>query len=152
MLDRIDKKILITLQHNGRLSNGELADAIGLSPSQCSRRRVRLEEEGYIEGYHARVARHHSGFDITCLIAVSLASHNPDNAVKLAALLKSLPEVLEAYSLTGEMDYMIKVVTTDLQSLSRFISDTLLAHEAVSHVKTTVVLDIIKDTGALPFD
>lgn len=149
-LDKIDQKILNSLQLNGRLSNGELAEEIGLSASQCSRRRTRLETEGYIVGYHASVDRSKTGHDITCLISISVATHNPDNAQKLASLLQALPHVLEAYSLTGEMDYMIKVVTKDLQSLSRFISDSLLAHDAVSHVKTTVVLEVIKETVALP--
>jgi Lrp/AsnC family leucine-responsive transcriptional regulator len=90
------------------------------------------------------------GVGIVNLITVTLATHNRDNAQRFAKLIGGLPEVLEAYSLTGEMDYIIKVVTPDLRSLSAFVSDVLLPHESVQHVKTAIVLDTLKESGALP--
>ena len=78
---------------------------------------------------------------------MTLATHNRDNAQRFARLIGGLPEVLEAYSLTGEMDYIIKVVTPDLRSLSAFVSDVLLPHESVQHVKTAIVLDTLKEGG-----
>lgn len=149
-LDEFDRKLLRLLQQDGRLTNNELAQKINLSASQCSRRRMRLEGEGYIKGYRAELDREKLGIGIVNLITVTLATHNRDNAQRFARLIASLPEVLEAYSLTGEMDYIIKVVTPDLRSLSAFVSDVLLPHESVQHVKTAIVLDTLKESGALP--
>ncbi len=149
-LDEFDRKLLRLLQRDGRLTNNELSQKINLSASQCSRRRSRLELEGYIRGYRADLDREKLGIGIVNLITVTLATHNRDNAQRFARLIGGLPEVLEAYSLTGEMDYIIKVVTPDLRSLSAFVSDVLLPHESVQHVKTAIVLDTLKESGALP--
>jgi len=149
-LDAADRRLLLALQADGRLTNQELAERIGLSPSQCSRRRRRLEEGGAILGYHAVLDRARVGFDLVSIVSVTLAAHDPDNAARLAALLDGCPEVLEAHSLTGEMDYTIKVVTADLRALSDFISATLLPHASVQNVKTAIVLDTLKESLALP--
>ena len=149
-LDAFDRKIIQALQHNGRLTNGELADSVGLSPSQCSRRRTILEESGVIRGYAALIDQEKVGVGLTSIISVTLATHNDDNAQRLRKLLSRLDNVQEAFSLTGEMDYSIKVVTPALKSLSSFINDILLRHESVQNVKTAIVLDTIKSTTALP--
>lgn len=149
-IDGFDRKILMQLQTNGRLTNGELAERIGLSPSQCSRRRNQLEAIGYIRGYHAELDPLKVGIDVTCMIAINLANHSEDNAEKLRQLLIRLPNVQEAHALTGEMDYSIKVVARDLRELSEFINRTLLRHEAVQNVKTSIVLDTIKQSSSLP--
>jgi Lrp/AsnC family leucine-responsive transcriptional regulator len=151
-MDEFDRKIVRALQRNGRLTNADLGDVVGLSASQCSRRRTALEESGVIRGYAALVDPEKVGVGLTSIISVTLATHNDDNAQRLCALLTGLDNVQEAYSLTGEMDYSIKVVSPDLKSLSRFISDTLLPHEAVQNVKTAIVLDTVKSTTALPLD
>lgn len=149
-LDGFDLKILEALQKDGRLTNNELADRIALSASQCSRRRSRLEAEGYIQGYQARLDRHKVGLDLLVVVSVTLATHNRDNARRFAALVNDLPEVLEAYALTGEMDYHLKVATRGLSGLSRFVNDVLLPHESVQHVKTSIVLDTLKNFDGLP--
>ena len=149
-MDGFDKNIVRALQRNGRLTNGELGELVGLSASQCSRRRAALEESGVIRGYTALVDPEKVGVGLTSIISVTLANHDDDNAQKLRKLLSGLDNVQEAHSLTGEMDYSIKVVSPDLKSLSRFISDVLLPHEAVQNVKTAIVLDTIKSTPALP--
>jgi DNA-binding Lrp family transcriptional regulator len=149
-LDGFDLKILEALQKDGRLTNNELADRIALSASQCSRRRSRLEAEGYIRGYQARLDRQKVGLDLLVVISVTLATHNRDNARRFAALVNDLPEVLEAYALTGEMDYHLKVATRGLSGLSRFVNDVLLPHESVQHVKTSIVLDTLKNFEGLP--
>ena len=151
-IDHFDRKILTQLQANGRLTNGELADRIGLSPSQCSRRRSALEASGHIRGYHAALDPLKVGIGVTCMIAINLSTHNEDNAEKLKRLLIGLPHVQEAHALTGEMDYAIKVVARDLRELSAFINHTLLRHEAVQNIKTSIVLDTIKETGSLPIE
>jgi DNA-binding Lrp family transcriptional regulator len=149
-LDRMDRKLLAALQRDARLTNQELAERIGLSASQCSRRRSALEASGIITGYHAHLDKEKSGFGLTSIISVTLATHNPDNANRLAELFRSLENVQEAYSLTGEMDYFIKVVTPDLRALSEFINTKLLPHDAVLNVKTAVVLDNLKESSDVP--
>ena len=151
-IDGFDRKILTLLQANGRLTNGELADHVGLSASQCSRRRNQLEATGYIRGYHAALDSLKVGIDVTCMIAINLATHNEDNAEKLRKFLLRLPNVQEAHVLTGEMDYSIKVVARDLRELSDFINTKLLRHEAVQNVKTSIVLDTIKQSSSLPIE
>lgn len=149
-LDSFDLKILEALQKDGRLTNNELAEHIALSASQCSRRRSRLEAEGYILRYQARLDRQKVGLDLLVVISVTLATHNRDNARRFAALVNDLPEVLEAYALTGEMDYHLKVATRGLAGLSRFVNDVLLPHDSVQHVKTSIVLDTLKSFDGLP--
>lgn len=149
-IDAFDRKILALLQQDGRLTNNELAERVNLSASQCSRRRQRLEETGFIKGYRAVLDRERLGFPLVNVISVTLATHNRDNARRFAELLRGLPEVQEAHALTGEMDYVLKVVVPDLRSLSRFVNDVLLPHESVQHVKTAIVLESLKEGDALP--
>lgn len=151
-LDTFDRKILAALQDDARLTTNELAALVNLSPSQCSRRRIRLEEEGYVRGYHARLDRVKLGHELLCVITVTLSTHNRDNARRFAALVGNLPEVMEAHALTGEMDYVLKVATTGLKALSSFVNDVLLPHESVQHVKTAIVLDTLKESFALPLE
>ena len=149
-IDAFDRKILALLQGDARLTNNDLSERVNLSPSQCSRRRQRLEEEGYIRGYRAILDRDRLGFPLTNVVTVTLATHNRDNARRFAELVARLPEIQEAHALTGEMDYILKVVTPDLKSLSDFVNGVLLPHESVQHVKTAIVLETLKETGALP--
>ena len=149
-LDKFDRKILAHLQEDARLTNNDLSERVNLSPSQCSRRRQRLEDEGLIRGYRAVLDRDRLGFPLVNVISVTLATHNRDNARRFADLLTRLPEVQEAHALTGEMDYILKVVTPDLKSLADFVNDVLLPHDSVQHVKTAIVLETLKETGALP--
>ncbi len=149
-IDNFDRKILSALQEDARLTNAELSERINLSPSQCSRRRVRLEAEHYIEGYQAVLNREKLGFGFVNVITVTLSTHNRDNAQRFARLVRSLPEIMETYALTGEMDYLVKVVTPDLKALSKFVNDVLLPHESVHHVKTAIVLETLKEDFTLP--
>lgn len=149
-LDLFDRKILALLQDDARLTNNDLSERVNLSPSQCSRRRQRLEEAGLIRGYRAVLDREKLGFSLTCIVSVTLATHNRDNSRRFAELVSRLPQVQEAHALTGEMDYFLKLVIPDLRSLSEFVNDILLPHESVQHVKSAIVLDTLKETTALP--
>lgn len=149
-IDEFDRRMLRLLQEDGRLTNADLAARINLSASQCSRRRIRLEEAGIIRGYRAELDREKLDLDIVTIISVTLNTHNRDNAQRFGQLVSGLPEVIEAYSLTGEMDYFIKVVTPDLKALSAFVNDVLLPHEAVQHVRSAIVLNTLKEAGGLP--
>jgi DNA-binding Lrp family transcriptional regulator len=149
-MDSFDVKLLAALQTDGRLTNYDLADAVGLSASQCSRRRQALEREGVIESYHARLSPEELGLNVTVFVQVTLATHSPDNSKRFQKLIDGLPEVQEAYSLTGEADYLIKLIVTDLKALSRILNEVFLPHTSVAHVRSSVVLDRLKQTGALP--
>lgn len=149
-MDSFDLKLLAALQVDGRLTNFELADRVGLSPSQCSRRRAALEISGVIESYHARLEPEALGLQVTALVQVTLATHSPDNSRRFQRLIDGLDAVQEAYALTGEADYVIKIVVADLRALSRILNDVFLPHESVAHVRSSVVLERLKQTSALP--
>ncbi len=148
--DAFDLKILAALQDDGRLTNQQLADVVGLSASQCSRRRMRLEEEKVISGYHADLAAEALGFNLIAFVQVRLATHSPDNAKKFRALVGRVEEIQEAYSLTGDADYVLKVVLRDLKSLSNLVNDVLMPHQSVAHVRSSIVLDRLKESTKLP--
>ncbi len=149
-IDSFDKRILAALQSNGNATNQELADSVGLSPSQCSRRRTSLEAAGVIQGYAAKLNPEALGLDVTVFISVTLARHSRANSQRFRALMDQLAEVQEAHSMTGDMDYLIKVTVPNLAALSEFINDVLLPHEAVHQVHSTIVLNTIKRNGGLP--
>lgn len=149
-MDVFDVKLLGALQRDGRLTNNELADVVGLSPSQCSRRRAALEAAGVIAGYHGALSAEALGLGVTAFVQVTLATHSPDNAIRFAALVGRLDAVQEAHALTGEADYLIKLAVTDLKALSRILNDVLMSHESVAHVRSSIVLDRIKETAMLP--
>ena len=149
-LDAFDLKILRALQDDGRLTNQELAEIAGLSASQCSRRRMRLEEEKVISGYRAELASDALGFGVIAFIQITLATHSPDNAKKFRALVNRIDDIQEAYSLTGDSDYVLKAVLRDLKSLSDIVNDVLMPHPSVAHVRSSIVLDRLKESGKLP--
>jgi DNA-binding Lrp family transcriptional regulator len=149
-LDAFDLKILSALQDDGRLTNQELAEIAGLSASQCSRRRTRLEEEKLIAGYHAELSSEALGFNVIAFIQVTLATHSPDNAKKFRTLVNRVDDFQEAYALTGDADYVVKAVLRDLKSLSDIVNNVLMPHPSVAHVRSSIVLDRLKENGKLP--
>jgi DNA-binding Lrp family transcriptional regulator len=149
-LDAFDFKILRALQNDGRLTNQNLAEIAGLSASQCSRRRMRLEDEKVISGYRAELSSDALGFGVVAFIQITLATHSPDNAKKFRALVNRIDDIQEAYSLTGDADYVIKAVLRDLKSLSHMVNDVLMPHPSVAHVRSSIVLDRLKESGKLP--
>jgi DNA-binding Lrp family transcriptional regulator len=149
-VDAFDLKMLTALQNDGRLTNQQLADIVGLSASQCTRRRMRLEEEKVISGYHADLSSEALGFNVIAFIQVQLATHSPDNAKKFRTLVQRVDEVQEAYSLTGDADYVLKAVLRDLKGLSDLVNNVLMPHQSVAHVRSSIVLDRLKETSRLP--
>ncbi len=149
-VDSFDLKMLAALQDDGRLTNQQLADSVGLSASQCSRRRMRLEGEKVISGYHADLTPEALGFGVVAFIQVTLATHSPDNAKKFRALVQRVDEIQEAYSLTGDADYVLKAILRDLKGLSDLVNDVLMPHQSVAHVRSSIVLDRLKETSKLP--
>jgi DNA-binding Lrp family transcriptional regulator len=148
-LDSLDLRLLAALQDNGRLTNQEIGERIGLSPSQCSRRRVALEEAGLIRGYRADLAAEALGFRLLVFINVTLAAHSRDNARAFRDLIARVDEVQEAYALTGDADYLLKVVVRDLKDLSVLVNDVLLPHGTVARVRSSIVLDRLKESARL---
>ena len=149
-LDEFDLKLLDALQLDGRLTNQELAEHVGLSASQCSRRRSALEQSGIIGSYRAVLSSDALDLELTVIVHVSLAMHSPENARRLGELLIDMDEVLEVFSLTGEADYMVKLVVPDLARLSQILNDVLLPHEGVARLRSSIVLDRLKQTTRLP--
>jgi len=152
MLDNFDLRLLKALQANGRLTNQEAGETIGLSASQCSRRRAALEENGVIEGYHARLSSERIGLRLLAIIQVTLKTHSGDNARRFRDLISRVEAILEAYAVTGDTDYQLKVIVPDLKALTALINDVLLVHESVARVRSTIVLDCLKATAYLPLD
>ena len=149
-MDIFDIKILAALQADGRLTNNELAEQVGLSASQCSRRRAALEAAGVVASYHAHLSAAAIGLGVAAYIEVKLTTHSPANSADFRRLLAGLPEVQDASAVTGDADYLLKLVVPDLKELSRILNDVFLAHAAVQHVRSSIVLDQLKQTSQLP--
>ncbi len=151
-LDALDLRILQALQANGRATYDELAQAVGLSASATLRRVKRLEESGVISGYVALVDPGRVGLPLTAYISVRLAktsaTRNPVD--EFAAAVQTWPEVVECAALTGEMDYLLRVLVRDMAHHSRFIMDQLLRHPSVMDCKTSFQLRRLKGTTAVP--
>ncbi len=150
-LDGFDLALLAALQEDGRLTNQELAERVNLSASQCSRRRLRLEQEGVVRGYRAVLSARALHLTIVAFVQVTLAAHRKENAEYFKLLVRERPEILDGYTLTGEADYLLRVVTADLEALSDFVNEVLLPHPAVARVQSRIVLDRLKEAGPLPF-
>lgn len=153
-LDKLDRLILRTLQSDGRATYDQLAEKVSLSPSAVLRRVRRLEESGVIDRYVALVKPEAVGLGLTAYLNVRLEKHtethkrNPMDLFR--ASVQTWPEVVECAALTGEMDYLLRVVVADMAHYSRFIMDTLLKHPSVEDCKTSFVLDRVKATTAVP--
>jgi len=153
-LDKLDKAILRALQDNGRETYDVVGEQVGLSPSAVLRRVKRLEESGIIDRYVALVRPESVGLGLTAYINVRLEKHtehhkrNPMDLFR--ASVQSWPEVVECVALTGEMDFLLRVVVEDMAHYSRFIMETLLKHPSVQDCKTSFVLDRVKATTAVP--
>jgi len=150
MLDALDLRLLAALQEDGRLTNQQAGERIGLSPSQCSRRRLALEAAGLIRGYHAELAAEPLGLKLLVFVQVTLATHSRDNAQRFRELVGRLEEVQEAYAMTGDADYLLKAVVPDLKDLAALVNDVLLPHESVARVRSSIVLERLKESHRLP--
>ena len=152
--DKLDRAILGRLQTNGRETYDVIGAAVGLSASAVLRRVKRLEEVGVIDRYVALVRPEAVGLGLTAYLNVRLEKlterHKRNPMDQFRASVQTWPEVVECAALTGEMDYLLRVVVQDMAHYSRFIMDTLLKHPSVEDCKTSFVLDRVKGTTALP--
>lgn len=148
--DDIDMQILRELQENGRMTNVELADRVGLTAPPCLRRVRSLEEAGIIRGYHADLDSNALGYSITVFAMVSLKSQAESDLKSFEEHIANLPEVRECYMLNGEIDFILKVVARDLQSFQQFLTSQLTAAPNVSSVKTSLTIRTSKQLAGIP--
>lgn len=150
MLDEMDTRLLAALQKDAHLTAQQLGDLLNLSPSQAGRRRQRLEADGYIQGYSARLDPARIGLSVQGFIQVHLGTHGPDQSSSFARLVELRPEITSAWTLTGEADYLLRVYCSDLPALNSLIHDVLLPHPAVARVHSQIVMDQLKRDAPLP--
>jgi DNA-binding Lrp family transcriptional regulator len=150
MLDSLDHRLLAALQQDGQATAQELAERLPLSASQIGRRRQRLEAEGYVTGYRATIAPERLGLTVEAFVQVAMEAHTPANAAGFRRLVAGTPEIVGAWTLTGETDYLVRVQCADLPALNRLVQDVLLAHPAVARVRSQIVMERIKADAPLP--
>jgi len=151
-LDRIDLRILRELQKDGRMTNVELAQRVGISAPPCLRRVRALEESGYIRGYHADVAADKLGFGITVYTLVSLTNHAETDLQNFAKLAESWPQVRECYMMTGDSDFLIKIVAEDWEAFQKFLTHQLAGSPNVAHYKSAPAMQRTKFEPGVPID
>ncbi|MES2337619.1 MAG: Lrp/AsnC family transcriptional regulator [Pseudomonadota bacterium] len=148
--DRIDRQILGLLQDDGRMTNVELAERVGLTAPPCLRRVRALEEEGAIQGYHAALNPASLGYTITVFAMVSLKSQAEADLTAFEQHVATIPEVRECHMLNGEIDFILKIVATDLRAFQELLTTQLTPAPNVSHVKTSLTIRTAKSMPGIP--
>jgi Lrp/AsnC family transcriptional regulator, leucine-responsive regulatory protein len=151
-LDAIDCSIIVTLQAEGRLSNIDLAERVGLSPSPCLRRVKRLEREGFIEGYRAVLQRGRVGLGFTVFVGVKVDGHADARINAFEASVLAMPEVVACHMVSGEADYLLEVVAPDLERYQRFLLGKLLDLPLVREVRSNIAIQTLKVAAPLPLE
>lgn len=150
MLDNMDKKLLSLLQEDAQMTAQDLADRLNLSASQCNRRRARLEQDGYIRSTRAILNATKLGLSVQAFLQISMASHTKENAHDFARLIRIIPQITGAWTLTGDADYMLRLYCVDLSDLNLLVQEKLLPHPAVARVQSQIVMDTLKTDAPLP--
>lgn len=151
-LDEVDRALLASLQADARITNTELARRVELSPPGLQKRLKKLEESGVIAQYVALVNREALGFDMLCFVQVTLQRHEPTAVSHFREAVQQMPEVLECYHLTGEYDYLLKVIVRNRRHLEQFLLETLTPVPGMDKIRTSLVLSEIKTTTAVPLN
>lgn len=151
-LDPIDRKILSELQADGRMTNVELAKRVGISAPPCLRRVRALEEQGFLEGYHADINARELGFEVQVFAMVGLQSQAESDLRAFEDRCRAWSLVRECHMLNGEVDFILKCVSPDLSTFQTFLTDDLLTADNVGSVKTSLVIRVAKDEPGVPFD
>ncbi|GGE59215.1 transcriptional regulator [Streptosporangium jomthongense] len=149
-LDKLDQRILAILQQDGRISNQQLAEQVGLSPAACWRRVRALEESGVIIGYSARLAPERVGQGLCVLVNLSLQRHTIDSTADIEQQVSSYPEVLQCFAVTGNSDFVLRVIVPDMESYDRFLNEKIFTLQGIAQVNSNFVLREIKNTQTLP--
>ncbi|UCG23296.1 MAG: Lrp/AsnC family transcriptional regulator [Chloroflexota bacterium] len=151
-LDATDRQLLGLLQSTARMTHAELARRIDLSPPGVQKRLRKLEENGVVDGYVTLVDREAVGFDMLCFVQVTLRRHEPEAVHRFREIVQTLPEVMECHHITGEYDYLLKVIVRNRKHLERFLVETLTPIPGMDKLRTSLVLSEIKNTTAVPLD
>lgn len=151
MIDDTDKKILTILQDNGRITNSKLAQEIGLSPPAVLERVRRLESSGVIDKYVAILDRKKTGFDIQTVVMVCVSHHQTPSLEHIIERLTGMDEVVECHQLTGEIDFLLKVIVKDMDSYTHFVNNKLSGIPGIQNVKTSFILETMKNSTSLAF-
>lgn len=149
-IDAKDRQIIRALQRDGRLTNLELSARVNLSPSPCLRRVRLLEEAGIISGYAAVVAPKAVGLAITAFIRVTLARHDRDAVARFEARVQEIEEILDCHLMTGEADYLLRVVVADLEAYEAFVRTRLHEIAGIAAIRTSIAYGTVKSTRVLP--
>lgn len=149
-LDHIDHKILRHLQENARITNADLADRVGLSPTPCLRRLRRLEADGVIKGYHTEIDREALGVNVTVIILVKLEREDDKTLREFEKAIKDRSEVMECYLVTGKFDYFIRVVVPSLAAYETFLSETMLRMPNIATVESSFTLREVERKIVMP--
>jgi len=151
-LDSFDRRILDTLQRDGRMSNVALAERVGLSPTPTLRRVRRLEQSGVIAGYGATLDRRRIGLGLTAFVSITVAWHNDEARQAFEDAVRDCEEVVACYIVSGDSDFLLEVVVPDLESYSQLLIDTLLKLPGVKDVRSSFAMRMVKAPSALPLE
>ena len=149
-LDAIDRKILRALQDDGKMSMGDLAEHVGLSPSPCARRVRLMEQAGVIKGYAAIVDQKKVGLPISAFASIKLERQREEDLDRFEDTVSRWPEVLDCYLMTGQRDYLMRVVAADLEAYERFIKDKLTRLDNIASIETSFALGQVKRSETVP--
>lgn len=151
-LDSTDLRILRELQADGSITNVALSKKVGISPPPCLRRVRALEEAGYIRAYYADIAADKMGFGITVFAMISLTSHSEADIAHFSKLMESWPQVRESYLLTGDADFLLKIVAEDWEAFQRFLTTQVSGAPNVAHIKSMPVMRRTKYAPGVPIE
>lgn len=149
-LDKVDKQIIQILQQEGRIANNELARRIGLTTTPTLERVKRLEREGVVEGYSARINKEAVGGGLTVFVTVTLSVHQLNLLEEFTEAIQNIPEILACYNTTGEGDFLLHVVVSDTKHYEHFMRNTLTTLPDVQRLHTSIVLKTIKEQSQIP--
>lgn len=144
-IDRIDRKILRILQEDGRVSNVSLAQRVGLSPTACNERVRKLEREGVIDSYHARINPAKLGANLMVFVEITLTRTSPDAFAEFSEAVRGTPEILECHLVAGDFDFLIKARVPDMPAYRKLLGETILTMPGVNESRTYVVMEEVKD-------
>jgi Lrp/AsnC family transcriptional regulator, leucine-responsive regulatory protein len=151
-INDIDRRILMVLQSEGRLTNQQLSQQLNISAASCWRRVRSLEERQIIKGYAALVSREQVDLNLCVFVHVSLSRHAKEHVEDFIAAIKNRPEVLECYATTGDADFMLRVVAEDIAAYDQFLENFIFGLSGISQVKSNIALREIKHEVKLPLD
>lgn len=149
-LDQVDIRLLRALQADGRLSNAKLAEQLAISETPCWRRLKRLETEGFIQSYQANLNRKKLGYGVVAFVQVTLGNHAGEEPLQFEQLVTTFPEILSCHNVTGDCDYLLQIVASDLDAYGIFVRDKLRKLPGVTSIRSNLSLREVKTSAILP--